>query len=159
MDTATALGLGFALIVVIVLSFVIIIKGNNASHAMNTDRLMTEIGELEAELERYKKSQNTAQRAVIKGQLAEQMFPLLQYAIGGYELSDMMFIGKLFDYLIIDGYTQAKDNGGDIKKIVFVEIKSGNAQLSMHQKKFKKAVEDCRVEWRTVIINNDGELQ
>ncbi len=97
-------------------------------------------------------------RNVNKGHLAETMFPILQKAIYGYHLYDMIFVGKLFDYVIVDGYSDAKDNGGEIRKIIFLDIKTGNAQLSAHQDKLKKAIEQGRVEWKTVVINDRGKL-
>jgi predicted Holliday junction resolvase-like endonuclease len=98
-------------------------------------------------------SKNTEQqRATIKGQLAEQLFPLSEYC--EYFPSDMRFMGDFCDYVVIDGYTQCKDEGSDyIKQVVFVEIKTGKAQLSRHQKLIRDAVEAGRVRWDTVRIH------
>lgn len=104
------------------------------------------------------KTSTSTQRSVIKGQIAEQMFPILQQELYGYELSDMQFIGKLFDYLVTVGYTESKDNGGQIEKVVFLDIKTGDAQLSRHQKQMKRAIDSKQVEWKTVVVSNTGEL-
>lgn len=101
----------------------------------------------------------TASRRVLKGQLAEQMFPALQQDFYGYALGDMTFIGKLFDYVIVDGYTAAKDEDGEIRKVIFIDVKTGNAKLSSHQEKLKKAIEDGRVEWKTITITDSGKLK
>lgn len=96
-----------------------------------------------------KAKSSTAQRSTIKGQLAEQFFPLMGTC--EYEPSDMRFMGDFCDYIVIDGYTQCKDEGHDyINNIVFVEIKTGKAQLSRHQKLIRDAVQQGRVQWSTV---------
>jgi len=94
---------------------------------------------------------SAAQRATIKGQLAEQFFPLMP--INTHEPSDMRFIGDFCDFLCVDGYTKCKDTGDDyIDSIVFVEIKTGKAQLSRHQKLIRDAVEAGRVRWETIRV-------
>ena len=96
------------------------------------------------------------QRSVIKGQLAEQLYP----ASGAcpYLPSDMRFLGHPIDYIIFDGLTTAKDGNGDFTEIVFAEIKSGSSKLSPHQAKIKRAVEDGRVRWETIHLES-GETR
>lgn len=90
-----------------------------------------------------------AQRSTIKGQLAEQMYPILGDC--PYSPSDMRFMGDFCDYIVIDGYTDVKDGSGEeIKQIVFVEIKTGKSRLSKHQAKIRDAVLEGRVSWNTV---------
>lgn len=101
---------------------------------------------------------NTSRR-VLKGQLAEQMFPVIQQHVYGYTLGDMQFIGKLFDYIIVDGYTEAKDEGGEIRKVIFLDIKTGNAKLSAHQEKLKRAIQEGKVEWKTITITDSGKMR
>lgn len=114
------------------------------------------ISDLEMENNLAKKASTSKSRSTIKGQLAEQLYPLLPGC--AYIPSDMRFIGSPIDYLIIDGYTDAKDDGGEIKSIILADIKQGSAQLSRHQRKIKEAVEAGRVEWRTIRISPDYEV-
>lgn len=94
---------------------------------------------------------SAAQRSTIKGQLAEQMYPLSERC--PYLLSDMRFMGMPIDYIVFDGYTECKDAGQDyINKVVFIDIKTGNAQLSRHQKLIKDAIESGRISWETIRI-------
>jgi len=112
---------------------------------------------LRSELELKKQLSTDRGRSTIKGQLAEQLYPLL---VGcPYLPSDMRFMGMPIDYLIIDGYTEAKDDGGEIREIIFADIKQGNSQLSKHQRKIKEAVEAGRVRWETIRITSDFEVQ
>jgi predicted Holliday junction resolvase-like endonuclease len=50
-------------------------------------------------------------RAVIKGKIAEQLAPVLPNF--KYLPSDARFIGDPIDYVIFNGYTDIKDNGGN----------------------------------------------
>lgn len=101
----------------------------------------------------------TLSRRTVKGQLAELMFPWIQKQLMGYELGDMLFIGKLVDYIIVDGYNEAKDADGEIRKVIFMDIKTGNAKLSKHQEKLKQAIEAGRVEWKTITITDAGKIK
>ncbi len=145
MTTTWIVAITGLLFLVIILGLVSIIRSERIKYSI-------EISRVYSELERYKKSQNTAQRSVIKGQLAEQFYPLMGECT--FHPSDMRFMGDFCDYIVIDGYTKCKDEGDDyIRDIVFVEIKTGKAQLSRHQKLIRSAVEQGRVRWETVNIN------
>lgn len=115
------------------------------------------IEKLEAEIQIKKQLSVNTSRSVIKGQLAEQLYPML--AGCKYLPSDMKFFGSPFDYIIIDGYTDAKDDSGEIREIIFADIKQGNSRLSAHQKKIKDAIEAGRVRWETIHITRDFEVQ
>lgn len=98
-----------------------------------------------------------ASRNTIKGQLAEQFFPFTDKC--NFRPSDLQFIGKGFDFVGIIGYTDCKDFdpslGGkrpEIKEIVFIEIKYGKSKLSAHQALIKKAIDEKKVRWETVTI-------
>lgn len=109
-----------------------------------------EIKNLQSIIDSRAKS-SAAQRSTIKGQLAEQFFSLMPQ--NTHEPSDMRFMGDFCDYVVIDGYTQCKDEGHDrIDGITFIEIKTGKAQLSRHQKLIRDAVQAGRVYWETIHI-------
>lgn len=114
------------------------------------------VNELEGKIDALKRGTSKG-RHVIKGQLAEQLYPLLPGC--QYLPSDMRFLGSPIDYLIIRGYTDAKDNGGEIEEIIFADVKQGSSQLSAHQKKIRDAVEAGRVRWETIRITPNYEVQ
>lgn len=92
---------------------------------------------------------SSAQRSTIKGQLAEQFFSLMPE--NTHEPSDMRFMGDFCDYVAVDNYTRCKDDGHDyIEAITFIEIKTGNAQLSRHQKLIRDAIQAGRVRWELI---------
>ncbi len=110
------------------------------------------IGKLEskASLSRFEKfSRQDAvkrSRSVLLGQLGEQLSPFLP----GFPCSpeDARFIGKPVDFIAFSGMGAGEDGeGGTIKEIVFIEVKTGNAVLSKREREIKKAVEEGRVRY------------
>lgn len=96
-------------------------------------------------------------RNAIKGRVSEQLLPLLaglQYSPG-----DMRFIGSPIDYIIFDGYDEAKENSGQIKTIILADVKRGSrAKLSPIQLKIKAAVDALRVRWETITIDENLQI-
>lgn len=118
-------------------------------------------GRAQNDLERWKDEHTRAirddsvnrSRSVLKGKIAEQMAPFLPDF--PYSPSDARFIGSPVDFVVFDGYTEAKDNGGSEIRIVLVEIKKGTGRLSRTEALIKKAVEEGRVSWKTIVLKDD----
>ncbi len=96
-------------------------------------------------MEKEKKKSLDRSRAVIKGQIYEQFAPFdKQFPVNPGECS---FLGKPIDFICFKGL----DNR-EIDEIIFIEIKTGNAQLSKMQKSLKKAVDEKRVRFETITM-------
>lgn len=80
-------------------------------------------------------------RAVLGGQLAEQVAPFLP----GFPCNpaDVRFIGKPVDFI---GFPGAAD-GGEIQEVLLIEVKSGNSALSKREREIKQAVEEGRIRY------------
>ncbi|OCQ97651.1 hypothetical protein BCD64_06000 [Nostoc sp. MBR 210] len=89
-------------------------------------------------------------RAVIKGKIAEQLAPVLPNF--KYLPSDARFIGDPVDYIVFNGYTDLKDNGGveSNLEVIILDIKTGNASLSQFQQAIAKAINAGRVRFEVV---------
>jgi predicted Holliday junction resolvase-like endonuclease len=73
-----------------------------------------------------------------------------------FSLADARFIGNPIDFIVFNGYTKARDDKADRIDVVLVEIKRGKmAKLTREETLIKRAVEDGRVSWRTIIIPDD----
>ena len=83
--------------------------------------------------------------AVIKGQIGERFAPFVPGF--GYEPADARFLGSPVDYVVFDGLTE-----GQVKGIAFVEVKTGMAALSPHQRQVHEAIKAGRVTWRLLSI-------
>ena len=78
--------------------------------------------------------------AVILGAVYEKVLPFLPEF--PYAPKDMVFIGKGFDYLVLDGLSE-----GSLRKIVFLEVKSGGSRLNANEKMISAVVQDGHIEW------------
>lgn len=105
---------------------------------------------------RARKVDDSGARAVIKGQVAEQLAPILPGF--PYLPSDFRFLGQPIDYICYVGLTECKDAGGDIREVVIGDIKMGGARLSRHQQAIKRAIDEGRVRWETLHIDQDFQV-
>jgi predicted Holliday junction resolvase-like endonuclease len=111
------------------------------------------------EIEKARHQSVETSRRTIKGQIAEQLAPIL--AGFPYLPSDSHFIGDPVDYIIFNGYSNFKDqnNSGDDLELVIVDIKQNKAQLSSGQKQIAKAIEAGKVRFETIRISDDGTVK
>lgn len=82
---------------------------------------------------------------ILTGHISEKLAPLT--TAFKYNTRDAVFMGMPIDYLVFD------ENA-----IVFLEIKSGNSQLTTKQKAIKKLVEAKKVKWDMVRITGDEDI-
>jgi predicted Holliday junction resolvase-like endonuclease len=78
--------------------------------------------------------------AVTLGKVYEQLVPYLpDFA---FNPKDARFLGTPVDFVVFDGL-----NEGDVRRVVFVEVKTGNAGLSTRERRVREAVQARHVEW------------
>jgi predicted Holliday junction resolvase-like endonuclease len=92
-------------------------------------------------------------RSTLKGKISEQMAPFLPEF--PFLPADARFIGNPIDFIVFDGYTKAKDDEGDSVSVVLVEVKKGKGKLTRNEKLIERAVNEGRVSWRTVTIEDN----
>jgi predicted Holliday junction resolvase-like endonuclease len=77
--------------------------------------------------------------AVIRGHVTEHMVPYLPGF--DYNPQDARFLGTPVDFIVFDGLSE-----GDLRRIVFVEVKSGKrAALSMRERLVRRCIREGRV--------------
>jgi predicted Holliday junction resolvase-like endonuclease len=96
-------------------------------------------------------------RSTLKGRISEQMAPLLPEF--PFSPADARFIGNPIDFVVFDGYTNAKDEKGDVISVVLVEVKKGKGKLTRVESLIKRAVEEGRVSWRTVVLKDENDQE
>ena len=69
--------------------------------------------------------------------------------------ADARFIGNPIDFVVFDGYTNAKDEKVDAISVVLVEVKKGKGNLSREETLIRKAVEEGRVSWQTIVLKDE----
>jgi predicted Holliday junction resolvase-like endonuclease len=89
-------------------------------------------------------------RSTLKGRISEQIAPFLPAF--PYHHADARFIGNPIDFVVFDGYTRSSDDGMDEISIVLVEVKTGKGRLTRQEQLIRKAVEEGRVSWKTVVL-------
>lgn len=113
---------------------------------------------LEAKYAAKNKKSNDIARNVLRGQLLEQFAPIKAAELDNLNLFDFRFLGDFADYIVLDGYTDVKDGvATEVKRVIFLEIKSGDAKTSAHQKAIINAIKSGRVEHK--IIRLPGNLE
>jgi predicted Holliday junction resolvase-like endonuclease len=91
----------------------------------------------------------TQSRAITRGQVFEQFaayFPSF-----GFNPKDAQFLGKPVDFVVFDGLDE-----GEVRRIVFVEIKTGDATLSTRERRIRDAIRRGRVEWRELRLGSSS---
>jgi predicted Holliday junction resolvase-like endonuclease len=91
-------------------------------------------------------------RAVVGGQVAEQLAPYLPDF--PCDPGDARFIGKPVDFVCFSGAggsasaaATASSGSGTVEEIIFVEVKSGGSGLSKTEKSVRDAIVGGRVRW------------
>ncbi len=79
-------------------------------------------------------------RAVLAGQFSEQLAPYLPDF--PFKPTETRFIGKPIDFLVFHGMDEK-----NIDEVIFVEVKSGKANLSTHERKLKDVIKEKKVRW------------
>jgi len=81
-------------------------------------------------------------RSVLTGSFSEQLAPYLPNF--GHSPTEARFIGKPIDFIIFEGM-----DGKEITKVVFLEVKSGKANLNAVERSLRDAIQAGKVEWET----------
>jgi len=97
-------------------------------------------------------------RHTIKGQIAEQLAPLLPGF--PYLPSDSHFLGDPIDYIVFRGYTDFRDQSilNESFEVVILDIKHNAASLTAGQKAIAMAIEEGKVRFEVVRIHEDGTI-
>ena len=82
-------------------------------------------------------------KAVTRGQIYEQLVPYLPEF--EFNPKDAQFLGKPVDFVVFDGL-----DAGDLRRIVFVEVKTGAATLTTRERRVRDAILSGRVEWTVI---------
>ncbi len=91
-------------------------------------------------------------KRTLLGKLWEQVSPYMPKF--PFRPSDMRFLGSPIDFIIFDGASE-----GDIKQVIFLEVKTGDSKLSAQERKLKQAIESGKVSWKSFNINKPEEIK
>jgi predicted Holliday junction resolvase-like endonuclease len=84
-------------------------------------------------------------QAVTVGKVFEQLVPYLPEF--RFNPKDARFLGSPVDFVVFDGL-----NDGQVRGIVFVEVKTAASDLSTRERRVRDAVQAGRVSWRELRV-------
>ncbi len=89
--------------------------------------------------------------AVTVGKVSEQLVPYLPGF--GYNPKDARFLGSPVDFVVFDGL-----DAGALRRVVFLEVKTGAAALSTRERQVRDAIESGRISWDELRVNSKRQL-
>jgi predicted Holliday junction resolvase-like endonuclease len=84
--------------------------------------------------------------AVTSGKVHEQLIPYLPGF--DYNPKDVRFLGSPVDLVVFDGLAE-----GEVRRIIFVEVKTGRATLTARERSVRDVVQCRRVEWMELRVH------
>ena len=92
--------------------------------------------------------ENAVQRslAVTAGKVHEQLVPYLPEF--GFNPKDARFLGSPVDLVVFDGLA-----AGDVKRVVFLEVKTGGAPLTTRERQVREVIDAREVVWAELRLN------
>jgi len=91
--------------------------------------------------------------SVILGKVSEQLAPIFIFEKYGINLKDIRFLSTPIDYIAFDGLSD-----GNLKRIIFIEIKSGKTStLTPRERQIKEIIERRKVYWLEINIREELE--
>ncbi len=153
-DVVILLGM-VAAVALLVLALVVYLW--RVDRARSQARIEALLGERERDVAEARRESVLKSRSSLKGQIAEQMAPLLPGF--RYLPADARFLGDPIDYLVFNGYSRARDAGDASElEVVMLEVKQGGSALSPFQKMIASSVQEGRVRFEVLRISEDGTL-
>ncbi|HEY9595610.1 MAG TPA: Holliday junction resolvase-like protein [Spirochaetia bacterium] len=154
-DVSILLGLLAALALLAVLIVTLLWQGERRR---SQTRIETLIAEHDLRLAEARKDSVDRSRSSLKGQIAEQMAPLLPGF--RYAPADARFLGDPVDYVVFSGYTEIRDNRGpaDALEVVLVEVKQGGSSLTAFQRAIARSIEEGRFRFEVLRVGENGSL-
>lgn len=94
-------------------------------------------------------------RSTLVGKITEHFIPFLPDF--SYNPKDARFLGSPVDYVVFDGLSEE-----DLKRIVFVEVKTNLGTLTKRERQIRDAIQAGKVEWiqlkRSMEIDSDEPI-
>jgi predicted Holliday junction resolvase-like endonuclease len=89
-------------------------------------------------------------RSVVSGKVQEHLAPLFPEFLSQFNPKDARFLGTPLDLIVFDGLDE-----GEVRRIVFVEVKTGRASLLSRERRCRDAIEAGRVEYQLLRLPVD----
>ena len=91
-------------------------------------------------IKKLQKQSVSKSKQVILGQVNEKIAPFLPNF--NYNVKDLVFVGKGIDYIVFDGLSN-----GELKQIVFLEIKTWKSKQNKNERLIEKIVSSKKIKY------------
>lgn len=139
------LGVIISVLFVILIIYIVKIRENHLVEINNIKN------EFQDKIKEERKNAVDKSRSVLKGKISEQVVSLYPEFFNNYNASDARFLGSPVDYIIFKN--MSSDNFDNLE-IVLLDVKTGNASLTKLQKAIKIALENNRIKFDVLRIND-----
>jgi predicted Holliday junction resolvase-like endonuclease len=92
-------------------------------------------------------------RSVVSGKVQEHLAPLFPEFISQFNPRDAIFLGTPLDFVVFDGLNDGDDT--EVRRVVFVEVKTGKASLAKRERRVRDAIQAGRVEYQLLRLPNE----
>lgn len=104
------------------------------------------------QIEKARKESVNLSRTIIRGRALEQFVAFSEDSLSQFSPSDFRMLGSPIDVIIFDGASEITDGQEKEVTIYFCDVKTGKAKLTKVQRAIKKAIENKKIEWKTLEI-------
>jgi predicted Holliday junction resolvase-like endonuclease len=103
-----------------------------------------------ADLVKARRESIDKSRSVVSGKVQEHLAPLFPAFLSQFNPKDARFLGSPLDFIVFDGLDE-----GYVRRVVFVEVKTGRASLLSRERRCRDAIESGRVEYQLLRLPAD----
>src|SRR4051794_11993901 len=111
---------------------------------------------MKSDLEDARKDTLTKSRSITLGKTQEQVAPLFPEFLSQFNPNDARFLGSPLDFVVFDGLCDGDDVA--VRQIVFVEVKTGKANLSRRERRVRDAIQAGRVSYQMLRLPGTVEI-
>jgi len=136
----TELNVGWVLAGVLLCAVIYLFLKNREWKIMFEQRVKEEVEEREGDIRR-----DAAERSgrTLSGKALEKLVPFLKDF--GHDPHDVRWMGDPVDLVVFDGYSASGRKS--VEGVTFVEVKSGDSEISPGQRGIRDAIKKRRVKW------------
>lgn len=144
--------------IVAIVALIVVAAAWHADRRRSHERIEQLLQTREKDLLLARRESVERSRSSLKGQIAEQLAPLLPGF--PYLSADARFLGDPIDYVVFNRYSNLRDEGSSSEplEIVLLEVKQGASALSPFQRCIARSVEEGRVRFEVFRVENNGSV-
>lgn len=106
----------------------------------------------DGDVERARKDALDRSHSIVSGKVAENLAPFFPELVSQFNPRDARFLGGPLDFIVFDGL----DEGGEVRRVVFVEVKTGNASLQSRERRVRDAIQAGHVEYELLRLPGEN---